>query len=310
MERILSILPKRLAEPIRLLPESVKNKLEEIRLRVGRPIEIGVTGKPSFLPLTVNEEDALQLINNVSQFSFYTIEEELRRGYITIQGGHRIGLAGKVILDKGQVKSIRDISSFNIRIARERIGVSQGLLPFLYDGRWQNTLILGPPQTGKTTLLRDIARILSSGIPSLDLLPVKVGIVDERSELAGCVNGVPQLSFGPRIDVLDGCPKAEGMMMLIRSMSPEIIIADEIGRPEDTEAVLEAANAGITLMVTTHGYSFSDVKKRPTLKEILQLDIFTRILELKRNDATGMEIRILDGQGNQITILTKEMSVN
>ncbi|WP_108670832.1 stage III sporulation protein AA [Peribacillus acanthi] len=309
MESILSILPRRLAEPIRLLPESVQNKLEEIRIRIGRPIEIGVAGKPSFLSLIVNEEDAHQLLNNVSQFSFYTIEEELRRGYITIQGGHRIGLAGKVILDQGHVKSIRDISSFNIRIAREKLGVSEGLLPYLYNSRWQNTLIIGPPQTGKTTLLRDIARVLSSGIPSMDLPPVKVGIVDERSELAGCVHGVPQLSFGPRIDVLDSCPKAEGMMMLIRSMSPEIIIADEIGRPEDTEAVLDAANAGITLMVTTHGYSFIDVKKRPTIKDMIQLDIFTRVLELNRDDENGIEIKILDGNGNPLTRLTKEMSV-
>ncbi len=130
-------------------------------------------------------------MNKISHFSIYTLEEELKRGYVTIAGGHRIGLAGKVILENGQVKAIRNISSFNIRIAKEKIGIAESLIPYLYKGQWLHTMIIGPPQTGKTTLLRDIARIISSGYESLELAPFKVGIVDERSEIAGSVNGDP-----------------------------------------------------------------------------------------------------------------------
>src|SRR5690606_10491472 len=136
------------------------------------------------------------------------------------------------------------------------------LVPQLFNNSWLHTMIIGPPQTGKTTLLRDIARIISSG-DHYGLFPAsKVGIVDERSEIAGSVNGIPQMTFGPRLDVLDACPKVEGMMMMIRSMSPDVLIVDEIGRKEDADAIMEAVNAGIKLIMTTHGNSFEEIGKR------------------------------------------------
>lgn len=306
MKEILDMLPQPIKDCVMSIPPSDREKIEEVRVRVERPLEIIVNGKAIFpslsgrLPYIISHEDGVHLLNKLTDYSLYALEEELKKGFITVQGGHRVGLAGKVITEKGHVKMVRDITSFNIRIARQKIGTAEPLLPYLYRGDWVNTLIVGAPQTGKTTIIRDLARIISYGNPERGLDSRKVGIVDERSEIAGCVKGIPQHDVGPRTDVLDGCPKAEGMMMLIRSMSPDLLIADEIGRVEDTEALMEAVHAGVKFMITVHGSNLEDIRNRPSIRPLMEMAAFDRVIEISRRSGPGTIQNIYDRTGKSL----------
>jgi stage III sporulation protein AA len=296
---VFDVLPSSIQHIVKKYESSIPH-IEEIRIRIDRPLELMIKGVPNFPSYIVQKEDGVHLLNKLSQYSLYTMEEELKRGYVTIKGGHRVGLAGRVVTEKGSVKMIRDVTSFNIRIAKEKIGIATKLIPYVYQNRWKNTMIIGPPQTGKTTLLRDLARVISIGVKEKGISSYKVGIVDERSEIAGSVKGIPQYSFGTRIDVLDACPKAEGMMMMIRSMSPEVIVVDEIGRTEDTEAIIEAVNAGVQLVVTVHGYEYSDLLKRPSMREIVEAKVFQRFVILSRDQGPGTIKNIRDSSGKEL----------
>ncbi|WP_139489333.1 stage III sporulation protein AA [Brevibacillus dissolubilis] len=309
MNEIDSILPQALRRVLSALPIHIRENVEEIRLRQNLPVEIRFGQQNHFLTeagqITTNfrlgyvfrEELSGQLLNQISQHSLYALEEELKRGYITIVGGHRIGISGKVVMERGEVKGIRDITSFNIRIAKEKRGVAKPVLSYLYErGRILNTLIISPPQCGKTTLLRDMARSISYGNECSSSR--KVAIVDERSELAGCLNGVPQRDVGPRTDVLDACPKAVGMMMMIRSMSPDVIIVDEIGRPEDSEAIWEAIHAGVSVICSAHGIDLADISRRPGLGKLIQQGAFQRYIVMGRSRGVGTIHGIYDERYN------------
>jgi len=312
---ILSILPLNVRELVQRLNPVILDKMEELRIRENRPLEIIYDNKHIFLTpkgsptLNVNEaylptnEDTFKMLNLISNHSLYRLEEELKRGYITVNGGHRVGIVGKAVIENGEVRTIKDITSFNIRIAKQIIGAANGIIKRLINKNEKqvyNTLIISPPQCGKTTLLRDIARQLSEGIPNYLYSGKKVGIVDERSEIAGCVQGVPQNNVGPRTDVMDSCPKATGMMMMIRSMSPDVLIIDEIGRQEDSQAILEARNAGVQIIATAHGSSLNDMTKRPSVSSLIQQEIFQRYIILSKKGGVGTIEKILDGQLNPI----------
>lgn len=309
--QVLQVLPERIRSLILGLPEEIRQRLEEIRLRMGRPLEVitpekawfvGTKGgvveqaQEAYLP---SMEDCHKMLNRISNHSLYALEEELRRGYVTIAGGHRIGLTGKVVVEGGQVKHLRDITGFNLRIARQIRGVAKPLVPYIFQGEQvENVLLISPPQCGKTTYLRDLARIASVGITGRSY---KVGIVDERSEIAGCVAGVPSREVGPRTDVLDGCPKAEGMMMMIRSMSPDILVVDEIGRLEDSEAIHDAIYAGVRLFSTAHGRTLEEICRRPTLAGLLREEVFTRLVLLSRRRGPGTIEGVFDGRMRRLS---------
>jgi len=300
-QRIFSILPENIRDLLSRLPVQFMDTLEEIRLRQNRPLIVTHTagdvcldsgGQPTSNPgdaYVITEDDMQRVIRMVSNSSLYAIEEELKNGYVTLPGGHRVGLTGKAVIESGKVKTLKYISGFNIRISREIKGNAAPILPSLLDrwGRVKHTLILSPPRCGKTTLLRDLVRLVSSGVPELDFGGVTVGLVDERSELAGCYRGVPQRDIGLRTDVLDGCPKAEGMMMLIRAMSPQVVATDEIGKQEDIKAMEEAINAGVTVISTVHGTSPEEIMRRPALKYLLSLNVIERFIILSRSKGLG-----------------------
>ncbi|WP_219836433.1 stage III sporulation protein AA [Paenibacillus sp. R14(2021)] len=311
LKRVLHLLPSELADLLSRVPERIKDDLEEIRIREGRPLEISTAHGFSFLSpsgiLLEHPDEAYKpssevcrkMLERISNHSLYAMEEELRRGYITVAGGHRIGLAGRTVLEGGHVRGIRDIAAFNVRIAREVIGAASGLLPKLLDPKRKSvhsTLVIAPPQQGKTTLVRDLARAVSSGAWGMNAAANwpgrKVGIIDERSEIAACVRGVPTFNVGPRTDVLDACPKAEGMMMMLRSMSPDVMIVDEIGREEDAAAILDASHAGVAVIATAHAKDAADARARPVLGRLLEAGAFHLCVELQRS-GSGFISRVL-----------------
>lgn len=270
--------------------------IDEVRIRINNPIVVSFKGQEFFLTpggqLTGNIKEARlitgeeidSILHHICKCSVYAFEDELKEGYITVPGGHRVGLAGEVIVDeKGQIVTIKYVTFMNIRISHQILGVADGVIGFVCENNTvKNSLIISPPGCGKTTMLRDVVRQLSKG--SYKRKAFKVGVVDERNEIGGNYKGMPQNDLGPRTDVLSCLSKKQAMLMLIRSMSPEVLALDEIGDREDVEAILYAIKCGVSIIATIHAGSKEELLRKPHIENLLEEGGFERLIFLEKED--------------------------
>lgn len=302
LDNIFFILPEKIKNEVRLIKKY--SDLQEIRIKVNKPLIVQI-GKDEYVSnYKATEDDMKKILNKMSGYSIYAVEEELRQGYVTIKGGHRIGICGECVTEGLRVKTIKNISSINIRVCKEIIGCSNKLMKnIVLKDRVLNTIIISPPKCGKTTILRDITRNLSNGMKEMGLAGKKISVIDERSEIGASANGVPQMDIGIRTDIMDNCPKSIGIMMAIRSMAPEVIVCDEIGTYEDMKSVLAAINCGVNIITTIHGFGIEDLYNRDVFKDITQNNVFEKAIILDGTKTAGSIKYIYDFRNS-----TKERS--
>lgn len=291
-ESLLQLFPESFRPRLCRLPE-LYDQISEIRIRVGQPVFVKVCGQEKLLlhngqlvNITTDSEELSpdfivkakqmeQLISHLCRYSPYAYQEELKQGYLTMPGGHRIGIAGQVLQKAGEIEEMRFIRFLNIRVCHEIFGAADLCMQAIYSletKQVKSCLIIAPPGQGKTTLLRDLIRQVSNG--GKEYRGRTVGVVDERSELAGAYRGIPQNDLGQRTDVLDQCPKSIGMLMLLRTMAPEVIAIDEIATKEDVESLLLLLHCGVKVFVTIHGTSLEEVRKKPFLRPLFSYSYF------------------------------------
>lgn len=273
------------------------NLLEEIRIRVNRPILIKIGQEEKKIEHIITTEEILETLQHICDNSIYTYQSQICNGYITMQGGHRIGITGNAIIKEGKVTNINYVSSLNFRIAKQVLGASNKVIKYVINEEENSiytTLIVSPPGVGKTTILRDLIRKLSNGIEQINYHGINIGLVDERGEIAAMYRGIPQNDIGTRTDVLDNVTKAIGMTMLIRSMSPKVIVADEIGNKDEVEPIMQAVCSGIKGIFTAHGASIEDIKLNPTIRELADNGVFERIIFLSEKKGEIEKVYVLN----------------
>lgn len=278
------------------IPDKIKNNIQEICIRINSSIIIFTQNKSYFVgkngeitpedpkSLLISQNDILETMKILCNFSIYSYQNQIKEGFITLKGGHRVGISGTAVINNNEIINISDISSINFRISREVLGCSDRIFDkFGLD--IGGTLIIGPPSSGKTTILRDMARRLSTSFEADKL--IKVSIIDERREIAASYQGVPQRDIGFS-DVLSGFPKAEGIIRAIRTLSPKIIICDEIGGVEDAEAIKKSLNSGVGIIASIHAKSTDEMANSFRIKNILSSGAIKRAVLL---DSTPGKIK-------------------
>lgn len=281
-DRAAGVLPFGLRQLALSLPAAQRAAAEEIRLRAGRAPTVTLPEGEVTISrsMTLTPEELRTTLELATQASVHTALEQVRRGFVTIRGGHRIGLCGTAVIKDGKLCNLREISSLNIRIARQITGIGEKVVEELRrGGELPSVLILAPPGAGKTTLLRDMIRCLSDGGVGP---PLRVAVSDERGELGALWRGTPQFDLGARTDVMDGCGKAEGLMLLLRGMNPQVMAMDEVTAPEDIQALESAAGCGVKLLATAHGRTVEDLKRRPLYARLMEMRIFQRVLLIRQ----------------------------
>ncbi|MCI8649287.1 MAG: Flp pilus assembly complex ATPase component TadA [Anaerotruncus sp.] len=286
----ISMLSERVQRILERVPQAVKASATEIRLRVDQPLSLycgarvlfvdergNVSNQPNKLEFLISRRDLQDNLIALSGWSVHTHQREMTEGYLAVRGGHRAGVAASAVLENGRVSAIRDVTSLNLRIAREVYGAADQILAKCFADRLCGVLLAGAPASGKTTILRDLARQLSSGV---DGAYRKVCVVDESGEIGGAAGGNIQNDLGPCCDLLAGYPKAKGLQIAVRYLSPQVLFCDEICTPQEVESVALAANSGVAVVTSIHASSFAELMRKPQVQMLLETGAFTYLVLL------------------------------
>lgn len=295
LDQAAGFLPGHLRQRVLALSLETRAGAEELRLRRGLPLFVLTPrGEEPLADTMVTGRDLETVLELASASSVHAVMAQLQNGFVSVRGGHRLGLCGTAVMEGERLVNLRELSSLSLRVAREFKGLSRDVIPKLWrGGALESTLILSPPGGGKTTLLRDLIRALSAGE---GCPPRRVGVADERGELAAVSGGTPTLDIGPRSDVMSGCPKATGLMALLRGMNPQVLAVDEVTAPEDVAAMAQAAGCGVTLLATAHGGALADLDRRPLYRELMAQGVFGRLVLIRAAEGQR-RYTVTDGEG-------------